>query len=121
MRDCEDEGDYYYGDFLGESEEVYDFLMLRANPDVPFPHDYEYGFYKGTVTLDGTVLGVPGTVQIMFVGTSPGDLFTWSGTWRILGGTGELANLRGQGNWANSEDPDNYPGVHYWGRVHFEP
>lgn len=117
QRDCADEGDYFLGDFIGTSEEVYDVLWLRANPDVPFPHDFEYAFYKGTVTFDGTVLGeAEGTMQILFVGRSPGDLFTWSGTWRIIGGTGDLANLHGQGNWGSSD-----LGVHYWGQIHFEP
>jgi hypothetical protein len=122
MRDCADVGDYYYGSFLGDSTEVYDFLMLGRNPDVPIPPaDFEYGFYKGTVTFDGTVFGeAEGTMQILFVGFSPGDLFTWSGTWRILGGTGDLAGIHGQGEWGSSQDPD-YPGVHYWGKIHSEP
>jgi len=117
MRDCADVGTYFTGDFLGDSTEVYDFVMHGADPDTPFPYEYEYGFYKGTVTFNGTVFEeAEGTMQIMFVGFSPGDLLTWSGTWRILGGTGDLANLHGQGNRGSSD-----LGVHYWGKVHFEP
>ena len=118
LRNCRDVGDYFAGDFLGTSTEVYDFVMHGADPDVPF--DYEYGWYKGTTTFTGTVAGRQGTMVLMLVGTSPGDLFTWSGTWRILRGTGELANIRGQGVWGNIEDPE-YPGVHYEGQIHFDP
>ena len=127
-RDCTDYGDYYEGDFLGESEEVYDFVMHGFQGFDPqgLPM-YEYGWYKGrvtfTVTPTGTVVGrgEPGdTMVIMFVGKSPGDIFTWSGTWRIIGGTGELANVHGQGVWGNSEDPE-FPGVHYKGKIHFDP
>jgi hypothetical protein len=123
-RDCTDYGDYYEGSFLGESEEVYDFLMHGFlgfdSQNLPM---YERGRYKGTVTFNGTVLGRGGreddTMVIMFVGKSPGDIFTWSGTWRIIGGTGELANVHGQGVWGNAEDPTK--GVHYEGQIHFNP
>jgi hypothetical protein len=119
-RDCTDVGDYYAGDFLGESTEVYDLVLHGSQGN----YVYEYGWYKGTVTFNGTVLGRGGeeddTMVIMFVGKSPGDIFTWSGTWRIIGGTGELANVHGQGVWGNSENPA-CPGVHYEGQIHFSP
>jgi hypothetical protein len=115
-RDCTDWGEYYAGDFLGDSEEVYDVILHGSQGNYVF----ESGWYKGIVTLTGTVLGRSGTVEILFIGFSEGDIFAWTGTWRIVGGTGDLAGVHGQGDWGSSEDPE-YPGVHYWGKVHFEP
>jgi hypothetical protein len=125
MRDCRDEGFYEFGDFLGTSSEVYDFLLHGADPEAPDPFglfEYEEGWYKGTTTFTGTVAGKTGTMVIMFVGKSPGDLFTWSGTWRILSGTGGLANIHGNGTWGDA-DPPPLPGyyIHYEGRIHFSP
>jgi hypothetical protein len=120
-RDCADVGDYYHGDFLGISEEVYDLVLHNSQGDLSQNiFDFERGWYKGTVIFTGEVEGRTGTMQIMFVGKSPGDIFVWSGTWRILGGTGDLANIHGNGAWASSEDP-NLPGVHYWGKIKFAP
>jgi hypothetical protein len=119
-RDCTDVGDYYAGDFLGTSTEVYDVVFHDSQGNFV----YEYGWYKGTVTFTGTVYGRGGgaedTVLIMFVGKSPGDVFTWTGSWRIIGGTGEFANLQGQGFFGSSDNPD-YPGVHYEGKIKFAP
>lgn len=121
-RDCTDVGNYYSGDFLGTSTEVYDFVMhgFQGIDSLGLPM-YDYGWYKGTVTFTGTVAGREGTMVIMFVGKSPGDIFTWSGSWRIINGTGDLANIHGQGVWGNSEDPDHPGAVHYEGVIHFEP
>lgn len=58
-----------------------------------------------------TVLGESGTLYILFLGkiTGPG---VGEGTWRIIGGAGDLANLHGGGTWS--------PGQ-YEGQVHFDP
>jgi len=60
-----------------------------------------------------TVMGEPksGTLYMLFLGkiTGPG---IGEGTWRIIGGTGELANLHGCGTWS--------PGQ-YQGQIHFDP
>jgi len=60
-----------------------------------------------------TVMGESksGTLSMLFLGkiTGPG---IGEGTWRITGGTDELANLHGGGTWA--------PGQ-YEGQVHFDP
>jgi hypothetical protein len=51
------------------------------------------------------------------VGSSPGYIGDWRGTWRIIGGTGELANLHGNGVfWSNG-----LLDVHYEGKAHFNP
>jgi hypothetical protein len=78
---------------------------------------YEYAFYKGNVTFTGSVDGKTGTLELLFRGTSPGAVDDWNGTWRILSGTGELANLHGNGVfWANG-----LMDVHYEGQIHFAP
>lgn len=110
---CADVGDWYQGDFAGVSEEEYRVVLHGSQGNFV----YEYGFYKGTVTFAGTVAEKTGTLKLKFVGTSPGDIAVWSGTWRIISGTGELANLRGNGVfWSNG-----LMDVHYEGQIHFDP
>jgi hypothetical protein len=70
-RNCTDWGDYYDGDFLGDSTEVYDVILHGSQGGYVF----ESAWYKGTVTLDGTVLGRAGTMEILFIGFSEGDIF----------------------------------------------
>ena len=60
-----------------------------------------------------TVLGKTGTLIFMINGKT-GE----GGTWVIIGGTGDLANLRGQGTYASSGNP--YV-MSYEGQIHFEP
>jgi hypothetical protein len=106
------------GAFEGTSTEEYVAVLhgstgVFGTPDFAF----EKGFYKGTVTFTGEVDGRAGTLEILFVGKSPGDLSDWTGTWRIIRGTGELANLHGNGVFCNNAPMD----IHYEGRVHFAP
>jgi hypothetical protein len=62
-------------------------------------------------TLEAEVDGQSGTLTIISAGTTQGH-------WRILKGTGELANLHGQGTWETVTAPVLYS---YEGRVHFDP
>ena len=108
------------GDFVGDSTEEYVAVLhgvtgVFGTPDFAF----EKGFYKGTVTFTGEVKGRAGTVEILFVGKSPGDLADWTGTWRIISGTGELANLHGTGVFWNREGIP--MDIDYEGRIHFDP
>jgi hypothetical protein len=113
---CHDTGDWPSGDFVGISEEVYS-VAFHGAAEGGFMNGYDYAFYKGNVTFTGTVDGKTGTLELLFIGTSPGALDDWSGTWRILSGTGELANLHGKGVfWATG-----LGAVHYEGQVHFDP
>jgi hypothetical protein len=101
------------GTFEGTSREEY----------VAVLHGSGVGFYKGTVSFAGTVEGREGTVEISFVGSQPATSAPydpsqpWEGTWRIISGGGELANLHGQGTFTNPE-PFN---IDYSGRIHFDP
>ncbi len=113
---CHDTGDWYNGPLDGDSEEVYA-VAFHGTAEGGFMVGYEYAFYRGNVTFDGFVDGKEGTLEFLFVGFSPGALDDWNGTWRILGGTGELANLHGQGVfWSNG-----LMDVHYEGQIHFAP
>lgn len=123
LLDCGDDGQWYQGNFVGESNEEYEVALLGyqgTDGDTGLPI-YDYGLYKGTVTFTGTVtvdtVSRSGTLTIKMVGTSPGDIADWNGTWRIIGGTGELANLHGNGVFWNN----GLLHVHYEGQVHFDP
>jgi hypothetical protein len=85
--------------------------------------------YKAIALFEGTVDGRYGTLEISLVGKRPDASSEWYGTWVILRGTGDLANLHGQGTfWGlgfvppdNPEDPP-VPGIiDYEGKIHFDP
>ena len=69
----------------------------------------------------GTVLGSEtGTMEYRLTGRIPPGGGDWYGQWVILGGTGGLANVHGQGIWYGpgfGYDPDHW----YEGQVHFDP
>ncbi|HUT21075.1 MAG TPA: DUF3224 domain-containing protein [Anaerolineae bacterium] len=106
------------GAFVGESTEEY-VAVLHGATGVFGTDDFafEKGFYKGTVTFEGEVDRRAGTLEILFVGSCPGDLADWTGTWRIISGTGALAHLHGTGVFWNNGPMD----IHYEGRIHFDP
>jgi hypothetical protein len=70
--------------------------------------------------FEGTVMGKEGTLVIQLVGWRylPGD---WYGQWVIISGTGELANLHGQGTWGGPGFGDPGPDIWYSGQIHFSP
>jgi hypothetical protein len=84
-------------------------------------------FAKYTVWFDGevvdestgTLLG-EGTLEIHFVGKGLDEQFGMQGTWTILGGTGDLATLRGHGTWWGwgSDGVVGTPDLFYSGQVH---
>jgi len=82
----------------------------------------------GIVTLNGvwdtpegvTVNGVyEGTVHVSYGGTVDLATGVFQGNWVIISGTGDLANLRGQGTVCF--DPANPPFAWYTGLYHFDP
>jgi hypothetical protein len=116
---CGDTGDWYQGDFLGSSTEVYNIAFYGSEGNIV----YKYGFYQGRVTFTGTVRGKTGTLDLLFVGTSPGDIADWSGRWRILGGTDELGDVHGAGVFHNNSDDDGNKiplNIHIEGRIFFD-
>lgn len=128
-RDCHDTGEYgflpgeptTYGDFIGESTEVYEITLHGADPVPPGPlfAPFRMGWYKGIVEFEGTVLGSDeGTMWIQYIGKSPGSIFVWSGTWRILGGVDGLAGIHGGGTWESCPPGGDFI-VCLEGKVHF--
>jgi len=107
--------DFWTGTFVGHSHSVY-----RA---VIYSSGFWYG--EGLTTFEYcTVAGKSGTLVMVMVGKKSAVYpFWWSGKWVILSGTGDLANLRGQGTWWGPGAPA--PGVEgsvsYSGKIHFEP
>lgn len=76
-------------------------------------------FVKGTIAFTGTVDGQAGELTMKFVGkqastTCDPSGAIWSGTWVIIGGSGDLNGLHGRGTWTGpSSDLD------YRGQIHF--
>jgi hypothetical protein len=69
---------------------------------------------RGHYTIEATVFGKSGTLYIEGV-TNSGN--PQPSTWRIVGGTDELANLHGEGTFVGP-----VAGVYtYTGQVHFDP
>jgi hypothetical protein len=72
----------------------------------------------------GTVLGHEGgftmRLQAKGYGNAVAGIGAWNleGTWVIIGGTGGLAGLHGQGTWSHTAG---IPGLQYEGQVHFDP
>jgi hypothetical protein len=112
--DCTDVG-VWAGDFTGTSYEEY-VAVLHGFEGFFI---YEKGFYKGIATFTGDVNGKEGTLKILFIGTSTGspNMDDWTGTWRILNGTGELENLHGTGIFYNNAPLD----IHFEGKIHYAP
>ncbi|MGD2165393.1 MAG: DUF3224 domain-containing protein [Anaerolineae bacterium] len=95
------------GAFEGTSTEVFKVVV----------HSSGFAFYEGLASFEGSVGGKEGTLQIRFVGKQADPLAPWLGTWRIIGGGGELSNLHGKGTFSNPA-PLN---IDYEGRIHFDP
>ena len=79
--------------------------------------------YEATGYFSGSVDGLEGGLTFRLLGTKSSLTSPWTGQWIILGGTGELTNLRGQGTLSG-------PGslgfgqegfLLYEGEVHFDP
>ena len=103
--------DIVTGTFEGPGTGV-DILVLHSS-----------GFWTGigvATFVDCMVDGKSGTLVIRWAAHATAETGLWSGQWVILSGTGELANLRGQGTFWGPVNPEgiNYP---YSGWIHFEP
>jgi hypothetical protein len=106
------------GTFLGTSDEEFVVVCHRKGG---------FNFYKGEMTFTGTVEDESGELRsgTMVIKTNGkqgavsedcGPVFdtNWYGHWVIIGGTGELADVHGQGTfWGPPLDLD------YEGQIHF--
>jgi hypothetical protein len=118
-----DSTDAWLGTFVGSSQS-YGIVLI---------HPSGYTLLKDDVYLDPvTVDGKTGTLQMRVNGWLPAgaDYDAYEGTWVINGGTGDLANLHGQGTWVNVEflnsectaiDTGLIASVTYSGSIHFDP
>ena len=79
--------------------------------------------FNAIVSFEGSVAGKSGTMTMSVVGTRPDGLADWEGKSVILNGTGDLANLRGQGTWwgPGAPAPEVWGDIYYEGNYHFEP
>ena len=79
--------------------------------------------FNAIVSFEGSVDDKYGTLKMSVVGKRPDGLADWQGKSVILGGTGELANLRGQGTWwgPGAPAPEVWGDIYYEGNYHFEP
>ena len=79
--------------------------------------------FKATVAFEGEVEGKVGELTMHVVGSRPDATADWTGKWVILYGTGELATLRGQGDWwgPGAPAPGEWGDIYYSGGIHFEP
>ncbi|HEX9908377.1 MAG TPA: hypothetical protein VGB78_07945 [Thermoplasmata archaeon] len=83
----------WYGSFEGTS---FDTWIVCAHPS-----DF-WGLPDGVhVSFTGYACGIWGTLEILLVGKGPlaDNVPHWTGHWVILSGTGDLANLEGNGDW----------------------
>lgn len=80
--------------------------------------------YKAIVTFQNvTVAGKSGTLEMSVVGDRPDAASDWAGKWVILGGTGELSDVRGQGTWwgPGASGVGTWGDIYYAGNIHFDP
>jgi hypothetical protein len=92
--------EWYTGDFVGYVAET-EFVVRAFGSGL--------STFMSVFEFEGTVFDSdPGTMEILLIGqqSAPGEW--WNGTWVILGGSGGLAKVHGQGIW-------------YEGQVHFDP
>jgi len=108
------EWEVWSGAFDGTAEAVFRVGIFVEEPPV-----FWNVWLRSTFT--GTVDGKSGTLIIQLVGKRPMEPEPgwWSGQWLILSGTGELANLHGQGTWWGPGF-GNSPAIYYSGQVHFD-
>ncbi len=103
------EDEVWIGAFQGTSKAVFRVEMFSS------------GFWNVWLrsSFTGTVMDESGTMVIQLVGRRPESGY-WQGQWVILSGTGDLANLRGEGTWGGPGFGAVGPDISYSGQIHFE-
>jgi len=99
------------GDFEGSGLSFFRAVWFNQ-PDGPLRVQLRSDF-------EGTVMGKEGTLVIQLVGQKSPSA-EWSGTWKIISGTGELANLNEQGTWEGPGFGDPGPDIWYSGKMRFD-
>ncbi|MFX0050383.1 MAG: DUF3224 domain-containing protein [Candidatus Hermodarchaeota archaeon] len=108
-----DADEVFTGTFDGTA---YDVFILTV-------HSKGFATGQGRTLFTGTVLGKSGTLLIQWTGNTKNDADWWWFKWMILSGTGELANLHGQGaSWGpGPAGVGVWGGVDYTGKIFFAP
>lgn len=88
-------------------------------------HASGFRWFTSKVSFVGSVNGKSGTLEMVAVGKKADPTTDWYGKWVITGGTGDLANLHGQGTWWgpgwSPAEPEEWGDIPYAGNVHFDP
>jgi hypothetical protein len=87
------------------------------------PESWNFRRYTAISTFETATVGSKsGGLVMRLHGKDSGPGTDWLGKWVILSGTGELANLHGQGTWWGPGFPPGIPEetIFYEGRIHFE-
>jgi hypothetical protein len=75
--------------------------------------------FFATVAFDEVMVdGKIGRLFMHVEGTKPDPFADWCGSWSVLDGTGELANLRGRGDWWGPGYNPAVPDV--WGKIYYD-
>jgi hypothetical protein len=77
--------------------------------------------FRGIVHFEGSVNGKSGRMTMYASGSRPDGFSDWRGTWEIKYGTGELADLHGQGDWwgPGAPGPEQWGDIYYSGNISF--
>jgi len=107
------------GTFVQTTTVIYHFgdpnvFPLPENPALWPPADFKWKIDR---TFTGTVEGKSGTLTMYLEAKGTTPFTNLEGTWVIVDGTGDLANLHGQGTWWKLLGP----GLGYEGQIHFDP
>jgi len=114
------EGEYFEGSLIGDFVHTIEMVTHFGEPEQLPPGKFNWKIertFEGTLevnedTYEGTLL-----IRLNAKGPMPGGPGALKGTWVIVSGTGELANLHGQGKWTNLGGPE----YGYEGQIHFDP
>ena len=98
--------------------------LNENNPTLNPEAQFNWVDMKRTFTT-ATILGHTGGLTMRLQATGFGNnfkgpaYFDLQGTWVIISGTADLANIHGQGTWWHSRT--GFAGLEYEGQIHFDP
>jgi hypothetical protein len=113
-------GEFFEGPIIGDFSHIIEVTMHFGEPEQLPPATFNWKIertFEGTVEVNGDTYEGTLLIRQNAKGTMPGGPGTLKGTWVIISGTGELANLHGQGKWTNLAGGQ----FSYEGQIHFDP
>jgi len=115
----------WFGDLVGVSWDEPCRVVIHKvvfDPDGNIVN-FDFRWYTSIATFETATVGSKsGGLVMRLHGKDSGPGTDWHGQWVILSGTGELANLHGQGTWWGPGFPPGIPEdtIFYDGRIHFD-